>query len=110
MRAGLRYTQRLDPVFRAGNAVVPALAHELQAVGWIAHDRVDAVGLHAVHHVATIPLIAVIQFHNSDLCPTICFACCSRAPAPAPVSGVAELVPGFSGAAAVVETVARAED
>lgn len=52
--AWLGNAQRFDPELLAWYAVVPPLAHEVQAVGRVGHDGVDAVGIHGTHGVAAV--------------------------------------------------------
>lgn len=56
---GLRYAEGFDPELDAGHAVVPALAHERQPVGRIAHDAINALGVERLHHLAAVAVIDV---------------------------------------------------
>ncbi|OHD23896.1 MAG: hypothetical protein A2Y38_20340 [Spirochaetes bacterium GWB1_59_5] len=54
VRAGLRDAERLGPNTGPGNRVIPAAAHEREAVGRIADDRVDHPFGQLRHSLATI--------------------------------------------------------
>ncbi len=51
MPAGLQHTPALSPYLGTRYVVVPAIAHEGLAVGWIRHYGVDRVLLHTPHYL-----------------------------------------------------------
>ena len=67
MAARLQHAQALGPHLHAWHVVVPALAHEGQAVGRVGHDGIHAAVRQGAEHLQAVAVMQAYGFGHSSL-------------------------------------------